>query len=367
MDFFEEQKYKEAKQKFDADKIWGRLIKDFNNFTDKQLHQLYKKFEHLNNYGDKLRFWEENNLSPMKLQYTFKLTIENHPKEEMIVLSLTPIGNNEKKEYLNWAIKQCYKNYNFNPSEYNNFETVSLEELKQRFTGLKGDFIKNIEKEISLTKQRIKTKNVDTDVYSYLTYRKNEPNMLSDLQIPSKDFVISLQYYTIQVAFVYDFLEYLLFLEDCKLNNQVPLISTKHISFTDKSFKAKENIDLKDLYDFLVTNKYIEDSGYDKFKNVFSEAIIAEEINKEDKINWISRTSKGANWQALFVLIYFCCGEEIDNNLDTDIERKLDKCFTAPNNGFTRTDSFSRAKRELLKNNFSTKLTSVKKLYAYFN
>lgn len=369
MDFFEEQDYLKSKHKFDTGKIWEKLIIDYNNFTIEQIQQFYEEFEQLKNYGDKLRFWKENRLSPMKLQYTFKLTIENHPKQVNVVLSLHPIGNEEKKQYLKWLIEQCYENYTSDATydiEYN-FETVSLEELKQRFQQLKGDFIKNIEREISDTKQRIKSKRVDEDVYSYLTYRKREPNILSDLKIDGKDIVISLQYFAIQVAFVYDFLEYILFLENCRINNRVPALNMKLIPFIDKSFKAKENIDLKKLYDFLVANEYIEDTGYYKFENVFSEVIIKEKIKKQDKINWISRSSKGANWQALYTLIYFCCQEETFTSLPTDIEKKLDKCFTAPENGFARMDSFSRAGRELIKNNFSTRFESVKKMYYYFH
>lgn len=368
MDFFQEQEYIKAKQKFDTGKIWEKLVTDYNNFTDEQLQQFYEQFEELEHYGDKLRFWKDNGLSPMKLQYTFKLTIENHPKREIVVLSLHPLGNEEKKQYLKWLIEQCYKNY-ISDTTYDvdyNFETVSLEELKQRFQRLKGD-TKNIEREISDTKQRIKSKSVDEDVYSYLIYRKREPNIFSDLKIDGKDVIISLQYFAIQVAFVYDFLEYILFLEDCKINNRVPPINTKHIPYTDKSFKAKENIDLKDLYDFLITHEYIQDTGYDKFKNVFSEVIIKEKIKKEDKINWISKSSTGANWQALYVLIYFCCEEETFKSIPTDIEKKLDKCFTAPDNGFARMDSFSRAGKSLEDNNFSTRLKNVKKLYDFFN
>lgn len=370
MDFFQEQEYIKAKQKFDTGKIWEKLVIDYNNFTDEQLYRFYEQFEKLENYGDKLRFWKENRLSPMKLQYTFKLTIENHPKQETIVLSLHPLGNEEKKQYLKWIIEQCYENY-ISDTTYDiefKFETVSLEELKQRFQRLTGNLEKNIEQEISNTKQRIKSKWVDTEVYSYLTYRKREPNILSDLKIDGKDVVISLQYFAIQVAFVYDFLEYILFLEDCRINNRVPALNMKLIPFVDKSFKAKENIDLKDLYDFLVTNEYIEDTGCDKFKNVFSEVIIKEEIKKEDKINWISRIHNNPNWQGLFVLIYFCCGEEIfNNNANADIEKKLDKCFTAPNNGFIRTDSFSRAGSNLKEKKFSIKNENVKNLYYYFN
>lgn len=369
MDFFQEQEYLRTKQKFDTSKIWEKLVTDYNNFTLEQIQQFYEEFEQLKDYGDKLRFWKESRLSPMKLQYTFKLTIENHSKQENVVLSLHPIGNEEKKQYLKWLIEQCYKNYTSDTTydiEYN-FETVSLEKLKQRFQQLKGDFTKNIEREISDTKQRIKSKRVDEDVYSYLTYRKREPNILSDLKIDGKDVVISLQYFAIQVAFVYDFLEYILFLEDCKVKNRVPALNMKLIPFVDKSFKAKENIDLKDLYDFLVVNRYIEDTGHDKFKNVFSEVVISGNINKEDKINWILRSSTGVNWQALYTLIYFCCEEETFTSLPTDIEKKLDKCFTAPDNGFARMDSFSRAGRGLIKNNFSTRFENIKNLYNYFN
>lgn len=369
MDFFQEQEYIKAKQKFDSGKIWGKLATDYNNFTYEQLQQLYEQFEKLEHYGDKLRFWKDNRLSPTKLQYTFRLNIENHPKQEMVALSLHPLGNEEKKQYLKWLIEQCYNNYISDAIytvEYN-FETIPFEELKQGFYQLKGDTIKNIEREIAKTKQRIKSKRVNEDVYTYLTYRKREPNIFSDLKIEIRDIITSLQYFAIQVAFVYDFLEYILFLEDCKINNRVPPISTKHISFTDKSFKAKKNIDLKDLYDFLVINEYIEDTGYNKFISVFSEVVISGNINKEDKINWISRSSKGANWQALYTLIYFCCEEETFTNLPTDIEKKLDKCFTAPDNGFARMDSFSRAGRELKKNEFSTRLKNVKKLYDFFN
>lgn len=370
MDFFQEQEYLRAKQKFDTGKIWEKLVTDYNHFTDKQLFQFYKEFEKLKKYGDKLRFWKENRLSPVNLQYIFKLTIESHPKQVNVILSLHPIGNEEKKQYLKWLIEQCYKNYTSDATydiEYN-FDTAPLEALKQRFKQLKGDFTKNVEREIANTKHRIKSKRVDEDVYSYLTYRKREPNIFSDLKIETKDIITSLQYFAIQVAFVYDFLEYILFLEDCKINNRVPALNMKLISFTDKSFKAKENIDLKDLYDFLVANKYIEDTGCDKFENVFSEVIIKEEIKKEDKINWISRTRNNTNWQGLFVLIYFCCGEEVFNkNANADIEKKLDKCFTAPNSGFTRMDSFSRAGSNLKENNFSKIFGNVKNLYDYFN
>lgn len=370
MDFFQEQEYLKAKQKFDTGKIWEKLVTDYNNFTSEQMQQFYEQFEKLENYGDKLRFWKENRLSPIKLQYTFKLTIENHPKQKNVVLSLHPFSNEDKKQYLKWLIKQCYENYISDTTydiEYN-FETVSLEELKQGFQQLKGDFIKNIEREISNTKQRIKSKRVDEDVYSYLTYRKREPNIFSDLKIDGKDVVVSLQYFAIQVAFVYDFLEYILFLENCRISNRVPVLNMKLIPFVDKSFKAKENIDLKDLYDFLVVNKYIEDTGCDKFEKVFSEVLIKEEIKKEDKINWISCTRKNPNWQGLFVLIYFCCGEEIfNNNANADIEKKLDKCFTAPDNGFVRMDSFSRAGSNLIEKKFSIKLENVKNLYYYFN
>lgn len=283
MDFWEEQNYIKAKQRFDAGKIWEKLVTDYNNFTDKQIHQFYEQFEQLKNYGDKLKFWKEKRLSPVKLQYTFKLQIENHPKEETIALSLEPIGNDEKKEYLSWAIEQCYENFKSNKHNYG-FDTVLLEDLKERFRGFKGVLSTNIKDEISKTKLRIKKTGLDSDVYAYLTYRKSEPNILSDLNIDTYNIVVSLQYFAIKVAFVYDFLEYLLFLENCKIENRIPKSNTKHLPFTDKSFKAKENIDLKDLYDFLVTNEYIEDTGYDKFKNVFTEVIIKEEI-KEDKIN----------------------------------------------------------------------------------
>jgi len=370
MDFFQEQEYLKAKQKFDTGKIWEKLVTDYNNFKDEQLQQFYEQFEELESYGDKQRFWKENRLSPMKLQYIFKLNIKNHPKQETVVLSLYPISNEEKKQYLKWLIEQCYENYISNTTfdvEYK-FETIPLEDLKQRFRRLTGNLEKNIEQEISNTKQRIKSQCVDTDVYSYLTYKKREPNIFSDLKIDGKDVVISIQYFAIQVAFVYDFLEYILFLEDCKINNRVPQLNIKLIPFTDKSFKAKENIDLEDLYYFLITYDYIEDTGYEKFKNVFNEVIIKEKIKKEDKINWISRGSNGVNWQALYVLIRFCCGEEIiKDNTDADIEKKLDKCFTAPNNSFARMDSFSRAGRELEKNKFFIRFESVKKMYHYFN
>jgi excisionase family DNA binding protein len=217
MNFFEEQQYEKSKLKFDTGKIWEKLVSDYNNFTDKQLRQFYEEFTQIKHYGDKLRFWKQNHLSPMKLQYKFRLTIENHPKLETVVLSLYPINNEEQKQYLQWVIEQCYENYTLHTLDYQ-FETIPFEELKQRFQRLKGDTTKNIELEISLTKQRIKRKQVDTDVYSYLTYRKNEPNILSDLQISSGGTVVSLQYFAIQTAFVYDFLEYLLFLEDCKLD-----------------------------------------------------------------------------------------------------------------------------------------------------
>ena len=70
---------------------------------------------------------------------------------------------------------------------------------------------------------------------------------MSDLKIDGKDVIISLQYFAIQVAFVYDFLEYILFLENCRINNKINKKNMKLIPFVHKSFKAKENIDLKDL------------------------------------------------------------------------------------------------------------------------
>lgn len=367
MDFFQEQEYIKAKQKFDTGKIWEKLVTDYNNFTDEQLQQFYEQFEELENYGDKLRFWKENRLSPMKLQYIFRLTIENHPQQEMVSLSLHPLGNEEKKQYLKWLIKQCYENYISDITydiEYK-FETVSLEELKQGFYQLKGDTVKNIESEIAKTKQRIKSKRVDEDVYTYLTYRKREPNIFSDLKIETRDIIISLQYFAIQVAFVYDFLEYILFLENCKAENRIPKSDITHIPFTDKSFKAKEIIDLRDLYSFLIENKFIENTAYDKFKNVFNGVIIKEKIKKEDKINWILRSSAGVNWQALYILINFTCGIEIfAENSDSDIEEKLTKCFTTPQ-GFRNAKSFSRAKNELSDDYSNLRYSETKLLYNY--
>lgn len=257
MNFFEEQKYEKSKLKFDTGKIWGKLISEYNNFTNDEIHQFYEEFTQIKHYEDKLRFWKQNHLSPMKLQYTFRLTIENRPKLETVVLSLYPIDNEEKKQYLQWIIEQCYENYTLHTIDYQ-FETIPFEELQRRFQRLKGNTTKNIEFEISLTKQRIKRKQVDTDVYSYLTYRKNEPNILSDLQISNGSTVVSLQYFAIQTAFVYDFLEYLLFLEDCKVDN-CTILHTENEKTTETKEKKEENYKngKKELLEILQTKNVL--------------------------------------------------------------------------------------------------------------
>ena len=150
-------------------------------------------------------------------------------------------------------------------------------------------------------------------------------------------------------------MQYLLFLDEYKTHGYNKSIDKKYIPFINKSFKAKEDIDLNKLHLFLIENKIIEEIDYQKFEKIFSEVIIEEEISEKDKINWILINGKGeTNWQTLFVLIYFTCLDVFGSNLDTDIERKLEKCFTAPNNSFQNVKNFSRAKRNFLNNNFST-------------
>lgn len=340
------------KNEFNREYIWLKLIKDYNHFNEELIAKLYDEFCNIADYKSKLRFWEQNKLSPVKLQYTFSIEFEG--KKYKPVLSLHPENNDEKKLYFNWLIDRCYQEYQKNITDYN-FETISINDLKLRFHNRKDSRNNIIDDEIALTKGRIKRKNVGSDVFSYITYKKSEPNILSDLKISGEDLVINLQYLAIEIAFVYDFIQYLLFLDEYKTQGYRKSVDKKYIPFIDKSFKVKEDVDLKKLHCFLIDNKMIEEIDYQNFEKIFSEVIIKEEISKNDRINWILVNGKGeTNWQTLFVLIYFACIEVFASNSDTDIERKLGKCFTAPNNSFQNVKNFSRAKRTFLDNNFST-------------
>ncbi|MBS1549561.1 MAG: hypothetical protein JSS94_06835 [Bacteroidetes bacterium] len=321
MDYFEEQQYLESKLKFDRDKIWLKLTKSKPQ-TKEFIKSIESKFSEIKNYGEKLLFWKNNNLSPFKLHYEF--TIYNEKNEEKTpVISINPEDNIEKLQYLKWIIEECYQEYYNNPKKYN-FETVSFEQLKQRFFESDENRDKFIRFEEKSTKERIKETGVSEEVYNYIKFKQREPNVLSDLDFMDVKIVTSLQYFAIELSFVYDYIKYLIFL---KSHNKKE-ISVDAVFSENKTFKSTYDIkNLKNIHSLLIEKNIIQKINFEDFKLVFTETPLKEIKNK---IVWLPKKGKGVYWESLIFFIKEICGypESYFNTYSNKIFiDKIGRCF----------------------------------------
>ncbi|MDH6211025.1 hypothetical protein M2254_002609 [Chryseobacterium sp. BIGb0186] len=299
MDSFEEQQYLESKLRFDIGAVWVQLVNSKPQTKD-YIESIENKFCEIEDYGEKLLFWKDNNLSLFKLQYEFTIYNENN-EEVNPVISITPKHNTEKLQYLNFIIEECYKEYYNNPKKYN-FETVPFEQLTKRFFESNESRDKFIRFEENSTKNRIKETGVSTDVYNYIKFKQREPNVLSDLNFIDVVIPITLQYFAIELSYVYDYIKYLIFL---KSQNKKE-VTVNEVFSENKTFNSTYDIPkLKNIHSLLEEKKIIQKIDFEDFKLIFTEAPLKEIKNK---IVWLPKKGKGVYWESLIFFIKEICG-----------------------------------------------------------
>lgn len=300
MDFFEEQKYIESKRRFDVGKMWLKIAKSKSQTKD-YIKSIESKFYEIENYGEKLLFWKDNNLSPFKLQYEFIIYDENNT-EFKPVISIIPKGNKEKLQYLNWIIEECHQEYSNNSEKYN-FDTPTFEILKKRFfesNEIRSKFIISEEK---ITYDRIKKTGVSENVYKYIKFKLREPNVLSDLEISEGEkIVISLQNFAVELSFVYDYIKYLIFLKSQSKKE----ISVDDVFSENKTFNSTYDIPkLRNIQSLLEEKNIIKKMNFEDFKLIFTESPLKDIKNK---IVWLPKKGKGVYWESLIFFIKEICG-----------------------------------------------------------
>ncbi len=356
MDFFEESKYIESKKKFDVGKI-SLKITTSKLHTKDYIKSIERKFYKIEDYGEKLLFWKKNNLSPLKLQYEFIIHDENN-KQFKPVMSITPEGNKEKLQYLNWIIEECYQEYSNNSKKYN-FDTVPFELLKNRFFESKESRSKLIVSEEKITKDRIKKTGVSEDVYKYIKLKQREPNVLSDLEIcKGEKMVISLQNFAVELSFVYDYIRYLIFL---KSQNKKE-ISIDEVFYENKTFASTYDIPkLMNIHSLLEEEGIIQKIDFEEFKLIFTETPFKDIKNK---IVWLPKSTQGVDWDSLVILLKNICGfsnTSFNNRTIIEITEKIGRCFESVNEekkGFNYSNSVPRSIRRLSENNFKPNRTN---------
>lgn len=299
MDSFEEQQYLKSKLRFDRGAVWLQLVNSKPQ-TKEYIKSIENKFCKIEDYREKLLFWKDNNLSLFKLQYEFTIYNENN-EEVNPVISIIPEHTTEKLQYLNFIIEECYKEYYNNPKKYN-FETVSFEQLTKRFFESNGSRDKFIRFEENSTKDRIKETGVSTDVYNYIKFKQREPNVLSDLNFIDVVIPITLQYFAIELSYVYDYIKYLIFL---KSQNKKE-VTVNEVFSENKTFNSTYDIPtLKNIHSLLEEKKIIQKIDFEDFKLIFTETPLKEIKNK---IVWLPKKGMGVYWESLIFFIKEICG-----------------------------------------------------------
>lgn len=350
MDVFEEQKYLESKRKFDREKIWLEITNNKPQTKD-YIKSLESKFYEIEDYGEKLLFWKQKNLSPFKLQYGFTIYNEEN-KEVNLLISIVPEENKEKLQYLNWIIEECYQEYSNNTKKYN-FETVPFEKQKKRFFESNESRLKFITSEEKSTKSRIKETRVSEDVYNYIKFKQREPNVLSDLNfIEDEKLVISLQYFAIELSFVYDYIKYLIFLKSQNKRE----ISVDEVFSENKTFNSTYDIPkLMNIHSLLEEKGIIQKIDFEDFKLIFTESPLKDIRNK---IVWLSLSTNGVDWDSLVILIKNICGfsdSYFSKNTITTFTDRVGRCFESKNEREKRSNfsnSIPRSIKRLVGNNF---------------
>lgn len=356
MDFFEEQKYIESKRRFDVGKMWLKIAKSKSQTKD-YIKSIESKFYKIENYGEKLLFWKDNNLSLFKLQYEFSIYDENNV-EFKPVISIVPEGNKEKLQYLSWIIEECYQEYSNNSEKYN-FDTPTFEILKKRFFESNEILSKFIISEEKITYDRIKKAGVSEDVYKYIKFKLREPNVLSDLEISEGEkMVISLQNFAVELSFVYDYIRYLIFL---KSQNKKE-ISVDEVFPENKTFNSTYDIPkLMNIHSLLEEKGIIQKIDFEDFKLIFTESPLKDIKNK---IVWLPLLTKGIDWDSLVILIKNICGfsdTSFNNRIIVEITEKIGRCFEPQNEnktGFNYSNGVPRSIRRLGENNFKPNRTN---------
>ena len=356
MDFFDEQKYIKSKHKFDREKIWLEITNSKPQTKD-YIKSIESKFCKIEDYGEKLLFWKENNLSPFKLQYGF--TIYNEENVEVNpVISIIPEEKKEKLHYLNWIIEECYWEYSNNTKKYN-FDTVLFEQLKTRFFESNESRLKFITSEEKSTKGRIKETGVSEDVYNYIKFKQREPNVLSDLDfIEDEKLVISLQYFAVELSFVYDYMKYLIFL---KSQNKKE-ISVDEVFSENRTFNSTYDIlKLMNIHSLLEEENIIQKMNFEDFKLIFTESPLKDIKNK---IVWLPISTKGVDWDSLVIFLKNICGfsdTSFNNRIILEITEKIGRCFEPKNEnetGFNYSNSIPRSIKRLKENDFKPNRTN---------
>ncbi|MDV7698006.1 hypothetical protein N6B72_13855 [Chryseobacterium soli] len=355
MDFFEESRYIESKRKFDVGKMWLKIVASKSQTKD-YIKSIESKFHEIEDYGEKLLFWKDNNLSPLKLQYEFIIYDENGT-EFKPVISILPEKNKEKLQYLNWIIEECYQEYSNNSEKYN-FDTPQFEILKKRFFESKESREKFIRFEENSTKDRIKKTGVSTDVYNYIKFKEREPNVLSDLNFIDVIIPITLQNYAIELSFVYDYIKYLIFL---KSQNKKE-ITVDEVFSENKTFNSTYDIPkLMNIHSLLEERNIIQKMDFEDFKLIFTESHLKD---IKSKIVWLPKSTQGVDWDSLVIFLKNICGFSdtyFNNTTITLLTERIGRCFKSGNEyetGFNYSNSVPRSIRRLRKNNFKPNRTN---------
>ncbi|WP_426479293.1 hypothetical protein ACP3T3_07540 [Chryseobacterium sp. CBSDS_008] len=355
MDSFEEQQYLESKLRFDRGAVWLKLVNSKPQTKD-YIKSIENKFCEIEDYGEKLLFWKNNNLSLFKLQYEFTIYNENN-EEVNPVISLIPEHKTEKLQYLNFIIEECYEEYCNNPKKYN-FETVPFEQLTKRFFESNVSREKFIRFEENSTKDRIKETGVSVDVYNYIKFKEREPNVFSDLNFIDVVIPTTLQYFAIELSYVYDYIKYLIFL---KSQNKKE-ISVDEVFSENKTFNSTYDIPkLRNIQSLLEEENIIQKMNFEDFKLIFTETSLKEIKNK---IVWLPLSTKGIDWDSLVIFLKNICGFSdtyLNNSTISLLTEKIGRCFEPENEnetGFNYSNSIPRSIRRLKENNFKPNRTN---------
>lgn len=337
-------------REFDKDVIHNKInelypfpLNDKKVKINEQFMKINQDFDKsdVNKYKEKLQLWRDEELSPLQIQFLFK--IDSFDKK--LVLSISPQTENEKTEYFKWLVDYLHDVFFNKFSNIFDFKSIdskqlnsirSIEEIKEiiksklnyydikisldDYENHSEEFINNYLKENSIKKYFN-----ESLIKKYSAYKSGN-FYLSELGISNEDdSIYKIKTTALEIAFVLNELEAIYILEnDISTIDESLFENIKFIN--NRSFKTNLNEeDLSKVFEFLKDEYFhYDENSKNNFINLFS--------NKEIKgINLIWKKKAGQNYniQSILVIIKVLCEFDLSDfeTYKDEIYNRIKDCF----------------------------------------
>lgn len=312
----------------------------------------------IDKYKEKLQLWKEEELSPLQIQFLFK--IDSFDKK--LVLSISPQTENEKTEYFKWLVDYLHDIFFNKFSNIFDFKSInskqlniikSIEEIKEiiksklNYYDIKislNDY-ENYGEELinNYLKENSNKKYFDESLIKKYSAYKSGNFYLSELGISNEDdSIYKIKTTALEIAFVLNELEAIYILENNisnieESNNEGNY--NEYLINKNKTFNSNLNKDkLIEIYKFLENDYILSNKNSEElFIKLFSNSNISE--FKKDKIIWIKSWGKSITTKPILKLIRILCNpKEKFYDYRNDIGDIITLCFKFQHKDFLEID-----------------------------